>query len=86
MSDPNYNDDPELAYHYECIGETVTDIAYAIFTRCGAASDYCLQHNGGDCLVFGGTNRLIFNAQGWSIDESHCTPHFIKAFKEVSDE
>lgn len=59
----------------------VREAAAQIFFECGAASDMCIQVVGETRIVFGGTNRLILDDHGWSIDEPYCTPSFITAFK-----
>ena len=60
-------------------------LAYAI---CEAAAqywdrsdpyDFCLQSFGGDTIVFGGTNRLIWSPRmGFTPDPSYCTDRFLR--------
>jgi hypothetical protein len=64
------------------IGEVVVDAALDIFAECGAASDFCVQHIGGN-IVFGGTNRLIWSSKfGFNPDRSYCTENFLKKWDE----
>jgi hypothetical protein len=63
------------------LGELVTDQAQTLFEHCGARDDFCIQHVGLNSAVFGGTNRVLWNAiNGFWLDESYCTERFIKAF------
>ena len=65
------------------IGETVASVALDIFETCGAPSDFCVQHISGESVVFGGTNRVLYHPRhGFSLDESYCTPRFIRLFSE----
>ena len=68
-----------IDHQNEQVGEAVQELAYHIFCECGVKSDYCVQHVGFN-IVFGKTNRLILGAHGWRVDESYCSPEFIKAF------
>ena len=44
----------------------------------GCPEDFCIQHVATTHIVFGGTNRLIWNPKhGFSCDESYCRPEFI---------
>jgi hypothetical protein len=67
--------DGELAYSIE-------EMASQIFTECGAEDDYCVQSIGWGSIVFGGTNRLILDKNGWRLDESYCTLRFIDQFNK----
>lgn len=63
------------------IGDSVVEIAFAIFCRCEAAEDFCVQAIG--CtIVFGGTNRLILGTDGFRPDPGYCTPKFLERFRE----
>ena len=50
--------------------------AFAVFAACHAESDFCIQSG----TIFGGWNRITFDAKGWVAFESHCTPNFLKRF------
>jgi len=50
--------------------------AFAVFAACHAESDFCIQSG----TVFGGWNRITFDAKGWVAFESHCTPDFLERF------
>jgi len=56
--------------------------AQEYFENC--LDDFCLQHPGDECIIFGGTNRLIWRAKtGFKADASYCTPEFLAHFEEV---
>jgi hypothetical protein len=41
--------------------------------------DFCIQHNSGEVIVFGGWNRLCWTAQrGFYPSVSHCNSTFLK--------
>ena len=67
---------------YTDLGVDVAEIAAEIFAACGAADDFCIQHG----TVFGGTNRLILDRNGWHIDRGYCTPRFISAFDSMQQQ
>ena len=67
----------------EDILRTVFNTAREIFIKCEASSDFGIQHIGSTAVVFGGTNRLIYGANGWSIDEGLCTPRFVHHWKQI---
>jgi hypothetical protein len=70
----------------EKISQAIEEVAYEIFCRCNAKHDYCVQAVG-DCIVFGGTNRLILSLRsGWKIDEPYCSPQFIETWNEIKKE
>ena len=62
--------------------DTVMGIAGGIFEDCTAdKNDFGIQHvSVGDCIIFGGTNRLKLSRYGWEIFETHCSPTFIEKF------
>lgn len=40
--------------------------------------DFCLQGVGPECVVFGGTNRLVWSPErGFRPDRSYCNPAFL---------
>ena len=60
------------------IGELVIEEAMDIFCECQAESDFCVQHVG-QCVVFGGSNRLIFSVKtGFRPDRSYCSARFLE--------
>lgn len=61
------------------IGEIVVDAAMQIFEKAGVIDDFCIQHVSSNA-IFGGTNRLIFHADGrWSAVVGLCTERFLSA-------
>ena len=61
--------------------------ALDFWRRADRIEDFCVQYEGMDRIVFGGTNRVIWSIQkGFSIDTSFCTDHFLKANKEYLTE
>jgi hypothetical protein len=68
---------------FEDIGILVAEAAQEIFEKCGAEDDYCIQTVGFDCVIFGGTNRVIFRPlSGFCLDPEYCTDRFTIAFYE----
>ncbi len=68
------------------VGESVVDAALNIFTECGAASDFCVQHISGigGNIVFGGVNRLIWSPDlGFNPDRCYCTENFLKKWDKM---
>jgi hypothetical protein len=66
------------------IGEACQVIAYSIFSQCGAASDFCIQHASPESVVFGGTNRLILHFRsGWYADRSYCSSRFLERWDAI---
>jgi len=66
---------------------SVLSIAEDIFSQCTKDPiDFCVQHIDDAAIIFGGTNRLIFNRHGWYISESHCTDKFIENFNSIFKE
>ena len=58
--------------------------AQEIFEGAGCPSDFCLQLATDEVLVFGGTNRLKWDAvAGFYPDRSYCTEKFLTAFDWV---
>ncbi len=52
--------------------------AAAEYWRGGDPYDFCVQHVSPDCIVFGGTNRLVWSpGRGFQPSRSHCTPAFL---------
>lgn len=59
----------------------IIETAYEIWERAECVDDFCVQDVSGKCIVFGGTNRVVWGPRyGWWIDKSFCTEKFIKAF------
>ena len=61
------------------LGAGVYEAAEAVFRKCEAESDFCIQNP--DTLVFGGTNRIWLKPWGWVASRHHCTPRFLSQFK-----
>mgnify|MGYP003435638571 FL=1 len=64
---------------------SIVEKAENIFKYCNAHSDFGLQSIGYNSIVFGGTNRLIWNIDSFRIDESYCTANFKDKFKELKN-
>lgn len=48
--------------------------------------DFCVQAAFGECLVFGGTNRLIWSPRrGFYPDKSYCTERFIERCRQLRE-
>ncbi len=62
---------------------SVVEKAENIFKYCNAHSDFGLQCVSYNSIVFGGTNRLIWNIDSFRIDESYCTNDFKDKFNEL---
>ena len=62
--------------------DTVMGIAGGIFEDCTAdRTDFGIQHvSVGDCIIFGGSNRLNLSRYGWEIFETHCSSTFTEKF------
>ena len=68
----------------EAMGEILADYVQGIFTACGAADDFCIQHVGCFSIVFGGTNRVVWRpGYGLQIDREYCTPNFTTNFDSL---
>lgn len=64
----------------------IVDFAAKIFESAGCPDDFGLQHLGGNSIVFGGCNRLLWNPRdGYFADESYCSERFIKAVNEFNE-
>lgn len=71
--------------HSERIGDIVLEAAHDIFCTCQAESDFCVQSTGGQTVVFGGTNRLIWTARGgFRPDRGYCTERFLALYDSAS--
>lgn len=73
---------------YSAIGQVVAVEAMDRFEMCDAKSDFCIQFAdpGGAVVVFGGTNRVIFDARGpifWKADPKYCTSRFLEKWDEL---
>jgi hypothetical protein len=64
------------------LGHHVAEEAYAIFCKCGAESDFCMQNPDGG--IFGAVNRLRITEHGWHASEFHCTDRFLNKWREIS--
>lgn len=50
----------------------------------GCPDDFCIQHMNLDCIIFGGTNRLIYRpTQGYYPDRSSCTMWFLANYAKI---
>ena len=65
---------------FEEMGELVYCQAQEIFRMCDAEKDFCKQGGG---LVFGGTNRVRLQSNGWVAIKSHCTDEFYDKFQAL---
>jgi len=66
------------------MGEIVVERARDIFCDCQAEDDFCIQHISGTIVVFGGTNRLIFDPiTGFRADREYCTKRFLDTFNSL---
>lgn len=62
------------------VGLLVVEAAMDIFAICGAATDFTVQSVGVN-VVFGGTNRLLWNPKsGFRPDRPYCTDRFLLEF------
>ena len=52
------------------------------FAEC--PEDFCLQSVGYNCIIFGGTNRLIWTPNGFAPDISYCTEKFLKYYSGLN--
>jgi hypothetical protein len=70
--------------HRGDIGELIIDRAYEIFDTMGYAKEFCVhavQFSKGGAVIFGESNRLIFNPKlGYYPDAGHCSPQFLAAY------
>lgn len=59
--------------------------AELIFIGAGCGYDFCLQSVGGVSVVFGGSNRLIWDKRKneFRASESHCSESFIRSVEEI---
>ena len=64
------------------MGVALLEVAEEVFHTCRADEDFCVQSIGLSNVVFGGTNRLVFSHKGFFINESHCTPQFVRLFNK----
>lgn len=63
------------------LGIMVFEAASELFDKMGYSGDFCVQSIGFNCIVFGGTNRVIWSpVNGFSLDVGYCSDKFIKAF------
>lgn len=64
--------------------EIIFNISYEaakFWTQC--PSDFCVQHVTETCIVFGGTNRVIWRPEtGFYADKSYCTQEFLNHFEK----
>lgn len=55
------------------IGTTIVNEAYQLFCDLEIKRDFCVQAIGYNCVVFGGTNRIIWSIRyGFRLDVSYC--------------
>lgn len=69
----------------ECleIGDMVVDAALELFSYANVEYDFCVRYTGYN-VVFGGTNRLIFDpVKGFSASSMHCTPDFLDKAQDM---
>ena len=67
--------------------DTVMYIAGHIFEECTEdRNDFGIQTlSVGQCIIFGGMNRLKLDQHGWTISHGHCTESFRKNFEQKFD-
>lgn len=68
------------------IGETLVYAVRMRFHDCGAAHDFCIQDWEGPTIIFGGTNRVIYDPTRnnmFEIDRVYCTPDFISRWDSL---
>lgn len=59
---------------FQEIGEVLVNEAYTLFCDLEIERDFCIQVIGGNCVVFGATNRILWSLQhGFQLDVSYCT-------------
>lgn len=63
------------------LGMSVWEMAESIFDDCKAPADNCIQYNGGNILIFGGSNRIMLDKTGWNASEMHCSERFFALFE-----
>lgn len=61
----------------------IVEKAEDIFRQCGEPDDFCLQYASCFNIIFGGHNRLIWNPNGFHLDESYCRKDFIDKFNQI---
>jgi hypothetical protein len=58
---------------FQEIGEVIVNEAYGLFCDLGIEYDFCIQVVGGNCVVFGGTNRILWSVRyGFRLDVAYC--------------
>jgi hypothetical protein len=61
----------------------IVEKAENIFEKCGRPDDFCLQFASCFNIIFGGHNRLIWNPNGFRLDERYCSAEFIDKFNQL---
>ena len=85
--EPTYRDPSNIAKQihdrdgveiYWFIAETCRNI----FKDCMAENDFCLQYSSYNMIIFGGTNRILWDpVKGFRPDHGYCTADFIRRFE-----
>lgn len=71
----------------ECeeIGMLIVRAAYDVFCDLGIERDFCVQSVGYNCVVFGGTNRIIWSVRyGFRLDVPYCSETTIRKWGEMN--
>ena len=64
------------------VADALAQAAARYFEEC--EDDFCVQDAGGEVLVFGGTNRLLWTpARGFYPDRSYCTENFLQHYAAI---
>jgi len=62
--------------------EIVIEYARQFWEEC--PDDFGIQYEDFDSIIFGGTNRVVWNVRmGFRIDESYCTDKFIAHYRRL---
>jgi hypothetical protein len=69
---------------FDVILSEVVQAASRYFTEC--PDDFCVQNVAYKSIVFGGTNRLVWNAStGFTPDRPYCTESFLRRCASLGD-
>jgi hypothetical protein len=61
------------------IGTVIVNEAYQLFVDLKIEGDFCVQSIGYNCVVFGGTNRIIWSVRyGFRLDAPYCSDHVVR--------
>ncbi len=60
---------------------SIVSYAAEYFEEC--PMEFCVQHQGFDCIIFGGGPRVIWHVRsGWRVEKTHCSTRFIEHAQE----